>query len=437
MQNLTPHNAAKTVYIVDGRRTPFLKMKGRAGPFSAADLGVSCAKALFTQLPFQASDLDQVIVGCVMPSEEEANIARIMALRIGCGHKVPAWTVQRNCASGIQALDAAYQSIALGKANLVMAGGTEAMSRAPLLYSKSMVEWFARLQMAKSAGKKMQAALHFRPYLLKPVIALIKGLTDPVVNLNMGQTAEELAYHFGISRLQMDTFSVESHLKAEKARIQKQFETEIAPLYAKDGSVFEFDEGVRADSSVEKLSKLKPVFDKFGEVTAGNSSQISDGAGMLILASEEALKKYNLVAQAKIVDIYWAGLSPSLMGLGPVQAIIPLLRRNNLHFKDIDHVEINEAFAAQVLACLKAFNDRDYCQANLGLDSPFGELDPSKLNQNGGAVAVGHPVGASGARLVLHGLNLLKHQGGKRVVASLCIGGGQGGAILIEKVSQA
>lgn len=436
MQNLNPRNTARPVYIVDGRRTPFLKMKGRPGPFSAADLAVACGKALLSNMPFQATDLDQVIVGCVMPSEEEANIGRIIALRMGCGNKVPGWTVQRNCASGIQALDAAYQSIALGEANLVMAGGAEAMSRAPLMYSKAMVEWFAKLQTSKSVGQKFQAALRFRPNFLTPVIALIKGLTDPVVNLNMGQTAEELAYQFKISRTQMDQFSVESHLKAEKARIQKMFENEISPLYAPDGTVFEFDDGVRADSSLERLAKLKPVFDKFGEVTAGNSSQISDGAGMLILASEEAVKKYNLPVQAKIVDIYWAGLSPTVMGLGPVQSIVPLLMRNQLTFNDIDHVEINEAFAVQVLACQKAFNDRDYCKANLGLDKPFGELDPAKLNQNGGAVAVGHPVGASGARLALHGLNLLKNKGGKRVVASLCIGGGQGGAILLEKASQ-
>jgi acetyl-CoA C-acetyltransferase len=192
---------------------------------------------------------------------------------------------------------------------------------------------------------------------------------------------------------------------------------------------------VRADSSIEKLAKLKPVFDKFGEVTAGNSSQISDGASMLILASEDAVKKYHLSVQAKIVDIYWAGLSPTVMGLGPVQSIVPLLLRNNLTFNDIDHIEINEAFAVQVLACLKAFNDKEYCKTNLGLDKPFGELEVQKLNQHGGAVAIGHPVGASGARLALHGLSLFKHNGGKRMVASLCIGGGQGGAILLEKVS--
>ena len=436
MQNHNPRTTARPVYIIDGRRTPFLKLKGKPGPFSAADLAVACGKELMANMPFDATDLDQVVVGCVMPSEEEANIGRIIGLRIGCGDRVPGWTVQRNCASGIQAIDAGYQSIALGEANLVMVGGTEAMSRAPLLYSKAMVEWFAKMQIAKTAGQKLQNLFNFRLSLLAPVIALLKGLTDPVVNLNMGQTAEELSFRFNISRAQMDEFSVQSHLKAEKARIQKLFENEISPLYAPDGTVFEFDDGVRADSTVEKLAKLKPVFDKFGDITAGNSSQISDGASMLILASEEAVKKYNLPVQAKIVDIYWAGLSPTVMGLGPVQSIVPLLMRNQLTFDDIDHVEINEAFSAQVLACLKAFNDRDYCKENLGLDKPFGELDPKKLNQDGGAVAVGHPVGASGARLTLHGLNLLKNKGGTRVVASLCIGGGQGGAILLEKASQ-
>jgi acetyl-CoA C-acetyltransferase len=206
MVNLKPRNIARPVYIVEGRRTPFLKMKGQPGPFSAADLAVHCGKSLLNHMPFDAAELDQVVVGCVMPSEEEANIARIIGLRVGSGDKVTAWTVQRNCASGIQAIDAAFQSIALGEANLVMTGGTEAMSRAPFLYSKTMVEWLARLQIAKTFGKKLQVAVRFRPNFLIPVISLLKGLTDPVVNLNMGQTAEELAVRFHHFMRRMERF---------------------------------------------------------------------------------------------------------------------------------------------------------------------------------------------------------------------------------------
>ncbi len=197
----------------------------------------------------------------------------------------------------------------------------------------------------------------------------------------------------------------------------------------------EFDEGIRADSSMEKLAKLKPVFEKFGSITAGNSSQISDGAALVILASEAAVKKYNLPVLAKIVDVKWAALDPAVMGLGPIHAMTPLLKENQLSLNDVDHIEINEAFAAQVIACLKAWNDTDYCKKYLGLESKMGELDQARLNPEGGAIAIGHPVGASGARLVLHCCEMMQKNNTKISMASLCIGGGQGGAILLERVS--
>lgn len=427
-------SAGRTVYIVDGSRTPFIKFKGEPGPFSAADLGVQAGRTLLARQPFEPTAFDQVIVGCVGPSAEEANIARIIALRLGCGKNTPAWTVQRNCASGLQAIDSAFQSIASGQCNLILAGGAEAMSRAPLLYNQHMVRWLASLQRAKALPKKLQAALKFRPHFLTPVVALLKGLTDPVVHLNMGQTAEELAYQFSISRAEMDAFSVRSHQRAAEAQKNKTL-SEIAALYAKDGTVFEFDEGIREDSTPEKLAKLKPAFDKFGNITAGNSSQITDGAAWVILASEEAVNRYKLPVLAKIVEVAWGALDPSIMGLGPVHAMTPILQNQNLTLQDIDHVEINEAFAAQVIGCLKAWEDADYCKNALGLDAPIGELDERKLNPEGGAIALGHPVGASGARLVLHVAKMLEQKNQNRALASLCIGGGQGGAILIERAA--
>ena len=399
------------------RDSPFLKARGKPGPFSAADLAVNTARALIEKQPFTADKFDQVVVGCVMPSEEEANIARIIALRLGCGIQTPAWTVQRNCGSGLQAIDAAAQSIASGQCDLVLAGGTEAMSRSPLLWNQKMVIWLSSLQSAKPLSKKLKALSQIRPSFFVPIIALLKGLTDPVVNMNMGQTAEELAYRFNISRQDMDEFAADSHQRVRQGLGSLSFE-EITPIYGIDGTVYEQDDGVRGDSTPEKLSKLRSVFEKYGKITAGNSSQISDGAAFVILASEEAVKKYHLKKLARIVDIEWAALDPSVMGLGPVHAIKPILQRNQLTLKDIDQLEINEAFAAQVLACVKELKD----------------VDREKLNPQGGAIAMGHPVGASGARLTLHCAKMMEKNHLQRAIASMCIGGGQGGAILLERV---
>lgn len=425
----------RTVYIVDGARSPFLKFKGEPGPFSAADLAVQSGRALLARQPFSAQQFDQVILGCVGPSEEEANIARVVSLRLGCGIQTPAWTVQRNCASGLQSIDSAFRSIAMGQSELILAGGAEAMSRAPLIFNKRMVQWLSRLQRSKTMGKKLQAVAQFRPGFLAPIVALLKGLTDPVVNLNMGQTAEEVAFKFGISRLEMDEFAVQSHLRAAKAQ-DEGFMSEIEPLYGFDGTVYETDDGIRKDSSTEKLAKLKPVFDKYGNITPGNSSQITDGAAWVILASEQAVKDFRLPVLAKIVDVEWSAIDPSVMGLGPVHAMTPILQRYNLKLSDIDQMEINEAFAAQVLGCLSAWRDKDYCINELGLSQILGEFDMEKFNPEGGAIALGHPVGASGARLVVHCANMLVKKQQKRALASLCIGGGQGGAILIERVTE-
>ncbi len=428
-------SSTRDVYIVDGSRTPFLKARGKTGPFSASDLAVNAGRELLERMPFNAADLDEVIVGCVMPSANEANIGRIIALRLGCGEFVPAWTVQRNCASGMQALDSAVKDISTGRANLVLAGGAEAMSRAPLLYNTDMSNWIADLSAAKNWQAKLKQLIQFRPWFLKPVIAILHGLSDPIVNLSMGQTAENIAYRFNITREQMDQFALESHQLAMAGNENHHF-AEIKPVFGNSGNFYVSDEGVRTDTSIEKLASLKPFFDKkFGSVTAGNSSQVSDGAAMLILASKEAVLKYNLPVLAKIVDTQWAGVDPAEMGLGPVYATNKLLQQNSLRMDDVDYWEINEAFAAQVLGCLAAWESDEYCRQNLGTQQALGKIDRSRLNVDGGAVAIGHPVGASGARIVLHLANVLKRQQAKKGVATICIGGGQGGAMLIENVS--
>jgi acetyl-CoA C-acetyltransferase len=423
----------KDVYVVDGCRTPFLKAHGRPGPFSASGLAFAAGRALLARQPFRSADLDEVIMGCVIPSPNEANISRVVALRLGCGWCMPAWTVQRNCASGMQALDSAAVNIATGRSHLVLAGGTEAMSHAPVQLNDDMLNWLADWRSARDFKTKLRTAGRLRPAFLKPVIGLLCGLTDPIVGLNMGETAEVLAHHFDISREDMDAYAVESHRRLANAQ-DKGFLDEIEILYDKKGNYYDRDEGLHRETSTAVLAKLKPVFDQgVGKITAGNSSQITDGACLLILASKESVEKYNLPVMGRIVDSSWAALDPSEMGLGPVHAVPPLLKANKLTPEDIDFWEINEAFAAQVLSCLRAWGDKDYCRNMLGLKSAFGSIDRERLNVDGGAVSLGHPVGTSGARIVLHLLHLMKRNNAKRGVATLCIGGGQGGAMLLER----
>ena len=420
------------VYVVDGARTPFLKARNAPGPFAASDLATACGRALLARQPFEADALDEVILGCASPSPDEVNIGRVVTLRMGCGDKVPGWTVMRNCASGMQALDSAIANIQVGRSRLVLAGGVDALSHAPLLFSEAMVRWLSGWYAAKSFGQRAQALARFKLGYLAPVIGIMKGLTDPVVGLLMGQTAENLAYRFGLTREQMDRFSVRSHQRVA-AGIDAGHYGEIVPLVAGDGAVYQEDDGLRRDSSMAGLAKLKPFFDKkYGSITPGNSSQITDGAAWLLLASEEAVKQYGLEPLGRIVDSEWAALDPAQMGLGPVHASTPILQRHGLGLNDLDAWEINEAFAAQVLACLAAWQDEAYCRDQLGLDGALGEMDADRLNVDGGAIALGHPVGASGARIVLHLLHVLKRSGGKRGIASICIGGGQGGAMLVE-----
>jgi acetyl-CoA C-acetyltransferase len=425
----------RSVYVVDGSRTPYLKARGKPGPFSASDLALAAGRPLLARQPFAADALDEVILGCMMPSPDEANIARVVALRLGCGERVPAWTVQRNCASGMQSIDSAAQNIASGRSSLVLAGGVESMSRAPILYNDAMVNWLAALARARTAGARLKVFSQLRPGHFKPVIALIRGLTDPVVGLSMGQTAEILAHRFDISREMMDSFAMRSHLRLDAAHKSGRLD-EIEVLYDSRGNVYDHDDGVRADSSMEKLAKLRPVFDRpVGKVTAGNSAQITDGAAWVLLASEDMVSKHNLPVMGQLMDSQWAGLDPAQMGLGPCYAMAPIMQRHDLDTSDIDYFEINEAFSAQVLSCLAGWKDADFCREELGRESPFTPIDEERLNIDGGGVAVGHPVGSSGARIVLHMLKLLQQHDAKRGMASICIGGGQGGAMLIERTT--
>ena len=396
---------------------------------------MACGRPLLLRQPFPPDVFDEVILGCVNVMADEANPARIAALRLGMGEAMTAFTVQINCGSGMQSIDTAYQYIREGRSNLILAGGTEALSHAPLIFRKGAVDWYARLFGARNLWSRFMALAGFRPSFLKPVIGLERGLTDPIVELNMGQTAELLAHLFKVSRRDADQYAVESQHRLAHAQKEGSFNGEIEPLFTRDGRVYDHDDGVRPESTVEKLAELKPAFERpWGKVTAGNSSQITDGASWVILASEQAVKQHGLEPRAVIVDSEWTGLDPSIMGLGPVLCSTAILQRHRLTLDDIGLWELNEAFAAQVLACLAAWQDEAFCQDVLGLAGPAGAILLDRLNVDGGAIGLGHPVGASGNRIVLHLVNAMKRLGIKQGIATECIGGGQGGAMLIETV---
>jgi acetyl-CoA C-acetyltransferase len=396
---------------------------------------VQCGRPLLLRQPFAPDAFDQVILGCVNVIADEMNPARVAALRLGMGEAMTAFTVQINCGSGMQSIDTAYRYIREGVSDLILAGGAEALSHAPLVFNRRAVKWYGRLFAARGLGARLAAMLSFRPSFLTPVIGLERGLTDPITDLNMGQTAELVAHLFHISRRQADEYAAESQQRLAAAQRDGHFAGEIEPAFARDGTVYDHDDGVRPQTTADSLAKLKPAFERpWGKVTPGNSSQITDGASWVILASEDALKEHKLTPKAVILDSEWAALDPSVMGLGPVYCSTPILKRHQLALSDIELWELNEAFAAQVLGCLAAWDDAEFCRDALGLPDAAGRIARDRLNVDGGAIGLGHPVGASGNRIVLHLVNAMKRLGLKRGIATECIGGGQGGAMLIEAI---
>lgn len=424
----------REVVVVSGIRTPMGKMNGCFEGLSAVELGMHALRELLARSPLTRDDIDSVIIGNVIQPSDAANIARVISLQAGVPRSVPAHTVHRNCASGMQAVTDAAEKILSGRADIVVAGGVESMTHAPLLFHDQFRSAMANLQRARSFPDKAKAAVGVLKSPWKPRIALLEGLTDPVANLNMGQTAEILAREFAISRREQDEFSVQSHLRADQAWEDEWLNDEVMHLFAPPKyAPIHRDEGIRGGQNMEALAKLKPVFEKpLGTVTAGNSSQITDGAAMLLLTYREKAEAEGWPILGYLHDWAYSGCDPARMGLGPVYSSHTLLSRYGLSAKEMARVEINEAFAAQVLSCVKAMDSKQFCTKKLGAKAAMGAPDMDMLNVHGGAVAFGHPVGMTGARLVLTLLRQLKHDtDGGLGLATLCIGGGQGGAILV------
>ena len=429
-------NAFARAAILAGVRTPIAKAGTAYRNVHVTDLARAAFQEALYRAGIRGDDLDEVILGNVCMPADAANPARVSALWSGIPHHVPALTVQRNCASGMEAVAEAAGRIARG-ANLVLAGGAESMSTIPLLYPQEMLAPMTRLARAKSVWQKTTAVASLRPRHFKPVIGLELGLTDPTCGMIMGKTAEVLASEFGISRREQDEFALRSHQRAAAAMQAGLFKSEICPIHAPGKGAFEpitEDNGPRANQTIEALAKLKPIFDRRdGTVTVGNSCQVSDAAVALVVANEAYAQAEGLEVLGYVRSYACAGLDPSRMGLGPVFAIDKLLKQTGLSLSDVPIFEINEAFAVQVLACLKAMASPQFTREHLDRASPLGEIDLDRVNVNGGAIALGHPVGATGARLVLTLLMEMHRRDLDLGIAALCVGGGQGAAILLER----
>ena len=393
--------AMKDVYLVGSARTPIGRFGGTLAGWTAVDLGVAAATESIKRARINADQIQDSVWGSARQAGGGPNVARQITYRAGVPETVPASTINQACGSGIRAIILGAQEIMLGRARSVLAGGTESMSRVP--YYAEGARFGARL------GNMELVDGMYRD-----------GFNDPLSGLIMGETAENLARRYEISRDEQDAYALRSQQRAEAAIDSGRFDAEIVPLEIKgrkETTTFTRDEHFRAGSTIEALRKLAPVFAKNGTVTAGNSSGITDAAAAIVLMNEEMLKESGAEAEARIVDYEITGVAPEIMGIGPVPAVRALLARQKLALSDIELVELNEAFAAQVIAC-----DREL------------HFDAERLNVNGGAIALGHPIGCTGVRITTTLLHEMKKRKARRGLATLCVSGGMGLALLVERV---
>jgi acetyl-CoA acyltransferase len=445
----------RDVVLIDGTRTPFAKSGTKFNDIHASELGKSAMKELIARTTLDVTQVDEVIMGNTGSPADAVNISRVCALGAGVPQKVSMHTVHRNCASALESIATGFDKIKAGMADVVIAGGTESMSQMPMIMPKTFVKAFSKLAGAKSPGQQLGALMGLfkadmnqikelmttapmaeTPY--KPIISIVKGLTDPFVGINMGNTAEILAKEFHLTREEQDQFAVRSHQKAVEATKAGRMAEEIVPFFMppKYAEAITSDIGPRDGQSMEQLAKLKPFFDrKYGTVTVGNACPITDGAATVLMMSREKAEALGYKPKFVVRSYGFAGLEPERMGLGPVYSTPVALKRAGLQLKDMGLIELNEAFAAQVLACKKAMESDKFGQEKLGLSSKLGEIDMDKLNVNGGAIAIGHPVGATGTRLVVTLMKEMARRNTQFGLATLCIGGGQGGSMIIEQVN--
>ena len=425
----------KDVVIIDGFRTPYAKAGTVFKDVPAVDLGAAVMKELIARTGVDTDIIDEVIVGNAGMPAEAANIARVIALRAGFPERIPAYSVQRNCASGMQAVASAYTQILAGMSEVVLVGGVESMSNYSFLMSKKLQNAITAVRRSKTFSQAVKAFLPLRPRDLLPVVGLTQGLTDPISGLIMGETAEVLVRDFGITRREQDELALTSHRRWTAANEAGKFKNEIIPFYVPPKfEAVEEDSGPRKNQTMEALEKLRPYFDKrYGTVTAGNSSPITDGAAAALVMSAEKANKLGFKPLGFIKTVAFAGFDPSRMGISPLYASHKALKLAGMKMKDIELIELNEAFAAQIIAVERAAVSKEYFAKHLPGEEPIGEFRRDLMNVNGGAIAVGHPVGSSGLRIVITLLKEMERRGLSTGLATLCIGGGQGGAMIVER----
>ncbi|MBX3019216.1 MAG: thiolase family protein [Bdellovibrionaceae bacterium] len=440
----------RDVVIVEGVRTPFAKSGTKFAKVHPAELGRVALHELLERTDVDVNQIDEVIIGNTGNPADSVNISRVVALGAGIPQKTSAYTVHRNCASALESISNGYEKIKSGTMEMIVAGGTENMSQLPILLPQKFQDLYGKLFAAKGPKQALPLLGSLLKMNLKqikalatadqkneyfPIISVMQGLTDPFVGINMGQTAEILAKEWNLSREEQDRFALRSHQLAAKAIKEERLKDEIVafPLAPKFSETILTDIGPRENQTIEALAKLKPFFDKrTGTITAGNSCPVTDGAAMLLMMSRAKAKELGYKPLAKIRGYAFAGLEPERMGLGPVYASPIALKRAGLTMKDMGLIELNEAFAAQVMACQKAADSDKFGQDKLGLPGKLGEMPLEKINVNGGAIAFGHPVGATGTRIVVTLAKEMKRRGTQFGLATLCIGGGQGGAMVLE-----
>jgi len=416
--------------VLAGIRTPFARSFGATLGATATDLARAVMGEIVARSGIDPGRLDEVILGCAGQPVDAMNIGRVAALRAGIPQHVPGVTVHRNCASGIEAVGSALRRVRALEAELMLVAGAESMTDAPFQIRRSGAQKLVCAGRQKSLAGRLREFARLRPADLLPRNTLRPALTDPVSGLLMGDTGEVLAREYDISRQQQDAYAAESQRRAVRARDAGVFREESMPFLVppRMTRMIEVDDGIREDATVERLARLKPVFDRrFGPITVGNACQVTDGAAAMLVASESVLENMDkadklggsaLPVLGRIEEVVTVGCDPRRMGLGPAIAIPRLLERSGLKISDIDLFEINEAFAIQVLACLQVMRAA----------APPADV----LNVNGGAIALGHPVGATGVRIILTLLLEMRRRNVRRGIASLCVGGGQGAAVLLE-----
>jgi acetyl-CoA acetyltransferase family protein len=423
------------IAIVNALRSPIAKADGKFRNIQVDDLAATVIRELVLRSNIPHGEFDEVIVGNVAGPPHAANVAKVIAARSGFPYSTPAVSVNRNCASGMEAITSSVLRLWQEEGDVYLAAGAESMSNIPFYYNARYKAFLYKLMASKSVIQKIALFKEFKLSFLKPIIGLVSGFTDPISGMIMGKTAEVVAKDFKISRKEQDELSLMSHQRASKARKNGIFKDEILPIVydEKKGLMLDFDDGVREAQTIESLAKLKPYFDRAnGTVTVGNSSQVSDAVSACVLMRESTAKQRGLKPLGYLKDFTYIGVEAKRMGLGPIFATQKLMKKQKLKLKDFDLIELNEAFAAQVIANLRAFDSKKFCSEHFGMRGSLGEIDIDKLNVNGGAISMGHPVGMSGNRLVVHLLRELKRRNLQRGLATLCIGGGQGVAILVE-----